>query len=107
MPGLSRGLALPAEVGVSGSTWTRAAMLGSYAAACRSGGRADALVLNAASLAGLLLHEHYSAHDALEACRRMPTGSAWARAAELLAELADEETADTMPPHAVAEGMRR
>jgi hypothetical protein len=86
---------------VSEPTWTRAAMIGSYFAACRVGIRAEALILNAASLAGMLLHEHRTAHDALDACRRMPMGAPWARAAELLAELVDAEGADTMPPQSV------
>lgn len=88
---------------------TRAAMLASYFAACRVGIRAEALILNATSLAGMLLVEHRSAYEALDACRRMPMGAPWARAAELLAELVDAEGADTVPPMNVmteGEGLR-
>ena len=93
---------------MSEPTWTRTALLASYFASCRAGIRAEALILNAASLAGLLLHEHGDAHNAIDACRKMPMGAPWARAAELLAELVDAEdgdaVADTVPPMNVAEG---
>jgi len=92
---------------MSDPTWTRAAMIASYFASCRVGIRGEALILNAASLAGMLLHQHRSSHEALDACRRMPMGAPWARAAELLAELVDVEGADTQPPIAIEGGVGR
>ncbi len=64
------------------------------------------LPLNAAGVAGLLLHAMGSAADALEAVRRMPPGDVWSDVIKYLEPLAAEERADTERPMALG-GSRR
>lgn len=89
---------------------SRAALLASFYAATRTADNAQvlgqALVLNAASAAGLLLHTHQTVRAALEACARMPAEGPWPLAGRYLAGLAEDETADTERPRAAAGGER-
>ncbi|HET9797290.1 MAG TPA: hypothetical protein VFP90_04855 [Gemmatimonadaceae bacterium] len=86
------------------NTRTRAMMVTSFAAACRQTAAGEALKLNAASCAGLLLQAFGTTKAALEACARMPGDGPWPLAGRYLAELADTEGADTVPPAALAAG---
>jgi hypothetical protein len=79
---------------------TRAGLIRSFRAACAAATPANTMLANPINLAGMLLFEELSAARALERLQRFPNSAGLATAAQYLAEIVEQEGADTERPRA-------
>lgn len=80
----------------------RDTLLKSFEKACETVMPGQSMTLTAASAAGLLLYSYGSVLRAFEAASRMPDAGPWPIVKSYLAQLAEDEVADTLPPAEMA-----
>lgn len=83
--------------------WTRALLVKSFQAASRSA-TPDAISLNRASAAGLLLYLCAGPRAALDVALHLPPDAFWIEVVKYLEDVMAAETRDTLIPIALASG---